>query len=194
MLVFAASSLFAEPSPLPAASSSEGLSQSASQFDPYEFLIGEWEVKAAKDDRPAAIIRVRWGPNRSYLWYSSSLIIDGREAPHLEGILVWNGIHKNLDMLFSMDLKSGRVQEQGTLSVDGEGKVVRDITAVYGPGARPIGMPAVGPEGATTHFRETYKQIDANKVSTSAMRETKNGWVATFPGSDRMIMTRRSSG
>jgi hypothetical protein len=35
----------------------------------------------------------------------------GREEPHLEGILVWNGVHKNLDMHFVMDLKSGRVQE-----------------------------------------------------------------------------------
>src|SRR5262245_25547919 len=158
--VFAISSLFAEPSPLPAASSSEGSGQAASQFEPYEFLIGEWEVKAAEDDPPAAIIRVRWGPNRSYIWYSSSLVIDGREMPHLEGMLVWNGMHKNLDMLFSMDLKSGKVQEQGTLSVDGEGQVVRDITAVYGSGAHPIGMPTVGPEGAATHFRETYKKID----------------------------------
>jgi hypothetical protein len=31
------------------------------QFGPYEFLIGEWDVKAADDGPPAAIIRARWG-------------------------------------------------------------------------------------------------------------------------------------
>lgn len=162
------------------------------QFGPYEFLIGEWDVKATDDGPPAAIIRVRWGPNHSYIWYASSLIFDGREEPHLEGILVWNAVRKNLDMLFSMDLRSGRVQEQGTMSVDADGTIVRDITAVYGEGARGFGLPVAGPEGATKHFRETYKKVSPDKVLTSAMRKDENGWVATFPGSDHLIMTRRS--
>jgi hypothetical protein len=107
-------------------------------------------------------------PNRSYIWYASSLIFDGREEPHLEGMLVWNAVRKNLDMLFTMDLRSGRVQEQGTMSVDADGTIVRDITAVYGEGARGFGLPVFGPEGATAHFRETYKKAGPDKIFTSA--------------------------
>src|SRR3982751_3003898 len=62
------------------------------QFTPYEFLIGEWDVKAKEDGPPAATIRVKWGPNRSYIWYASTLIFGGREMPHLEGMLVWNAV------------------------------------------------------------------------------------------------------
>ena len=164
-----------------------------SPFAPYAFLVGEWDVKADDDSPPAAIIRVQWGPNRSYIWYSSSLLIAGPEEPHLAGMLVWNGVNNNLDMLFSMDLRSGRVQEHGTMTADADGSVVRDITAVYGPRTNAIGLPPVGPQGATAHFHETYKKLDGNKILTSAMRETDHGWVATFPGSDHLIMTRRSS-
>jgi hypothetical protein len=162
-------------------------------FRQFEILVGEWDVRATDDGPVAAIIRVRWGPNHSYLWYASSLLFGGGEEPHLEGILVWNAIHKNLDMLFSMDLRSGKVQEQGTMSVEADGTIVREITAIYGEGARAMGMPPIGPEGATAQFRETYKKASADKILTSAMRKTETGWVATFPGSDHLVMTRRSS-
>src|SRR3954468_24571755 len=95
----------------------------ATQFAPYEFLIGEWDVKAADNSPAVAIIRVKWGPNRSYIWYTSTLVFGGQEMPHLEGMLVWNGVHKNLDMLFCMDLKTGKVQEQGTMSVGSNGTI-----------------------------------------------------------------------
>ena len=160
-------------------------------FGPYEFLIGEWDVKSEIDGSPMAVQRVRWGPNRSYIWYAMALLADGREEPHLEGMLVWNGMHKNLDMLFVMDLRSGRVQEQGTMSVEADGSLVRNITAVYSPGVKAMTGP-VGSAGATAHFRQTYKRIGPDKIQTSAMRETEHGWVATFPGSDRLLMVRRS--
>ena len=160
---------------------------------PFEILVGEWDVRATDNGPVAAIIRVHWGPNQSYLWYASSLLFGGREEPHLEGILVWNAVHKNLDMLFSMDLRTGKVQEQGTMSVEADGTIVREITAIYGEGAHAMGMPPIGPEGATAQFRETYKKASADKILTSAMRKTETGWVATFPGSDHLIMTRRSS-
>ena len=162
-------------------------------FRPFEILVGEWDVRSTDDGPVAAIIRVRWGPNHSYLWYASSLLFGGHEDPHLEGMLVWNALHKNLDMLFSMDLRTGKVQEQGTMSVEADGTIVREITAIYGEGARAMGMPPIGPEGATAQFRETYKKVSADKILTSAMRKTETGWVATFPGSDHLIMTRRSS-
>ncbi len=95
--------------------------QANEQFTPYEYLVGEWDVKAGDDGPVAAIIRVKWGPNHAYLWYSSSLLFGGHEEPHLEGMLVWNAVHKNLDMLFSMDLRTGKVQEQGTMTAEADG-------------------------------------------------------------------------
>jgi hypothetical protein len=167
------------------------IDQKKNPFGPYEFLIGDWDVKSEVDGSPMAVQRVRWGPNRSYIWYAVALLSDGREEPHLEGMLVWNGVHKNLDMLFVMDLKSGRVQEQGTMSAESDGSLVRNITAVYSPGAQTM-TGTVGSAGATAHFRETYKQVGPDKIQTSAMRQTERGWVATFPGSDRLLMIRRS--
>jgi hypothetical protein len=162
-------------------------------YAPYEFLIGEWDVKSEDNGPVVAVQRVRWGPNRSYLWCSVALLSDGREEPHLEGMLMWNGVHKNLDMLFAMDLKSGRVQEQGTMSVAKDGGLVRDITAVFSEGVATTSGKPVGPAGTTVHFRQTYKQMSPDKIETSAMHETADhSWVASFPGSDHLIMTRRS--
>jgi hypothetical protein len=124
------------------------IDQEKNPFGPYEFLIGDWDVKSEAEGAPMAVQRVRWGPNRSYIWYAVALLSDGREQPHLEGMLAWNGVHKNLDMLLVMDLNSGRVQEQGTMSVETDGTLVRDITAVYSPGVQAITGP-VGPAGAT---------------------------------------------
>ena len=39
-------------------------------------------------------------------------------------------------MLLALDLNGGRVQEQGTVYVESDGTVVRDITAYYSEGAR----------------------------------------------------------
>jgi hypothetical protein len=167
------------------------IDQKKNPFGPFEFLIGEWDVKSDADGAPMAVQRVRWGPNRSYIWYAVALLSDGREEPHLEGMLVWNGVHKNLDMLFVMDLNSGRVQEQGTMSVETDGTLVRNITVVYSRGVEAVTGP-VGSAGATAPFRQTYKQIDSDKIQTSATRQTERGWVATFPGSDRLLMIRRS--
>ena len=140
------------------------MKQAENPFGPYEFLIGEWDVKSETEGSPIGVQRVRWGPNRSYIWYAVTLLSDGREEPHLEGMLVWNGVHKNLDMLFVMDFKSGRVQEQGTMAVEADGSLVRNITAVYSPGVQAM-TGAVGPGGATAHFRQTYKQIGLRQDS-----------------------------
>jgi hypothetical protein len=156
------------------------IDQKKNPFGPFEFLIGDWDVRSDADGTPMAVQRVRWGPNRSYIWYAVALLSDGREEPHLEGMLVWNGVHKNLDMLFVMDLNSGRVQEQGTMSVETDGTLVRNITVVYSRGVEAVTGP-VGSAGATARFRQTYKQIDSDKIQTSATRQTERGWVATFP-------------
>jgi len=165
--------------------------KTTNQYGAYSFLISEWEVRAGEGGPIIGVTRVRWGPNQSYIWYSQSLLFDDREQPHLEGILVWNGVHKNLDMLLSMDLKTGRVQEQGTMSVGADGVLIRDITAVFSAGARPLGMEMVGSDGATTRYRETYQQIGPEKIVTSATRQVGDKWVPTFPGSDHLVMVRR---
>jgi hypothetical protein len=161
-------------------------------FGPYGFLIGEWDVRSTDSGPVVAVQRVRWGPNRSYIWYAVSLISEGREEPPLEGLLVWNGARKKLDMLFVVDLKSGLVQEQGVMSPTSDGGLVRDIIAVYSAGTGPMGSPPMGQNGGTTHFRQSYTKVHSDKIATSVMRETDHGWVASFPGSDHLVMTRRS--
>jgi hypothetical protein len=171
------------------AAADEGPTQSP--YAPYRFLIGEWSIVPEGGGPALGIARLRWGPNQSYVWYSSSFLVDGRERPHFEGLLVWNGVHKNLDMLISMDLERGLVQEQGTVSVDPDGVVVREITATYSEGVRPLGQPAAGKPGTTARFRQTFQALGPDRVLTAALRDSGHGWMATFPGSDRLVMIRR---
>lgn len=160
-------------------------------FAPYRFLIGEWDLAPEAGGPAAGIVRFRWGPNESYIWYATSLLLRGAERPHFEGILVWNGVHRNLDMLLSMDLEHGLVQEQGTVFVEPDGTVVREITASYSEGTHPMGQPAPGPGGATGRFRQTFKAAGPDRILTQALRDSGHGWVSTFPGSDRLVLTRR---
>jgi hypothetical protein len=158
----------------------------------YEWLIGTWDVTTPAGGAPLAVQRFSWGPGHSYIWYAGSLIApDGKEEPHFEGMLVWNGVHKTLDMLLTLDLKSGRAQEQGTLSIASDGTIVRETTGVFSEGITPIGEARVGVNGAIGHFRQTYELEGADKLVTSVMRETNSGWVASFPGSERLVMRRR---
>lgn len=165
-----------------------------SVYAPYAFLVGEWQITPAGSQVPQAVTRFQWGPGESYLLLETSLIVDGKEEPHFEGMLMWNGVHKNLDMLLALDLKGGRIQEQGVVFVESDGTVVRDITAYYSEGVRRMGDPRpVGPEGATAKFRQTFKSTGPDTILTTLMRQTERGWVATFPGSDRSLMTRRAA-
>jgi len=144
-------------------------------------------------ETPVAVQRFAWGPNQSYIWYSGSLVMNGKEQPHFAGMLMWNGVHKNIDMLLAMDLQSGRAAEQGTFSVADDGSIVREINGIFSEGVQPIGGAPAGPDGMIEHFRQTYRQKGSDTVLTSVMHETAQGWVATFPGSDRLIMKRRST-
>jgi len=174
---------YSRPAP-PATGHGEG------QYAPYAFLIGEWNV-GPEAGPSVGITRFKWGPNHSYIWYSQSLVAGGKEEPHFEGMLLWNGVHKNLDMLVAIDLRYGLAQEQGTLTAAQDGTVVRDIAAVFSAGVQPLGMAVAGPDGATAHFRQTFRATGEKTIVTSVLRETDKGWAATFPGSDRMVMTRR---
>lgn len=153
----------------------------ADRYDPYRFLIGTWDV--ASEGRPAvAVAYFRWGPGESYIWHSMALLEGGEEKPHFEGMLVWNGARRDLDMLFVLDpLEGGGPQEAGRVSIDDDGTVVRHVTVT-------------GASGATAHFRQTYKAVGPDRVLTALLRETQDGWVPTFPASDHLVMTRRSQG
>jgi hypothetical protein len=161
------------------------------QYAPYRFLVGSWDVSPQSGGAPIASLLFRWGPNKSYLWYAQSLILNGKEVPHFEGVLTWNGVHKNLDMLLTVDLQFGLAEESGTVSVEPDGTIVREITSTFSEGTRPIGEPPVGPGGKSEHFRQTYKLISPGKVETTVMHETASGWIPTFPGSDHLVMTLR---
>ena len=162
----------------------------AGPYAPYEFLIGEWNV-GQDGAAPVLIARFRWGPNRSYITYAASILTPKGEVPHFEVVLMWNGVSKMLDMLIMLDLSErAAVIERGTLSIDQSGLAVREIEANYSEGAAPIGGTKAGPAGTTVRFRQTYLQIGPDRIATSALRESAKGWVPTFPGSDRLIMTR----
>lgn len=164
------------------------------QYAPYTSLIGVWDLTSESGGEPVGRFTFRWGPNKAYIWCAQSLLVQGKEYPHFEGMLGWNGVSKKLDLMMSLDLVSGRTLEEGTLSVQPDGSFVREVTATYGEGAVPIGENAAGPEGRTSHFRQTYTVVDANTILTRVMRETANGWVPTFPGSDHLKMTRHTNG
>jgi len=45
----------------------------AGGYDPYAFLIGEWNVSAG-GGAPFAVARFTWGPHHSYIWHSLSML------------------------------------------------------------------------------------------------------------------------
>ena len=145
----------------------------------YEFLIGEWDI--AREGGPSMMVaRFRWGSNRSYIWYAAALLKPQGEEPHFEGVLMWNGVSKKLDMLLMLDLSErASAQERGTMSIGRDGAIVRDIVGSYA-------------DGRTQRFRQTYRRLTGDSVETTVMRETPQGWLPTFPGSERLIMTRRT--
>jgi len=165
-----------------------------SPYAPYAFLIGQWDFAPEGGGPPLGGTLFRWGPNESYIWCAATLHEAGREVPHFEGLFVWNGVQQNLDMLIALDLEGGgRMQEKGVLRLEPDGTVVREITATYSEGLRTMGSGAVGAAGATARFRQTFKPDGPDRLRTQVLRETKDGWVATFPGSDRLVMTRRKA-
>jgi hypothetical protein len=166
-----------------------------SPYAPFEFLIGEWNVGPA-GGQPAAVARFRWGSAKTYIWYSGALLVSGKEQPTFEGLLVWNGVRKNLDMLLVLEpASSNLIQEQGTMRLEPDGTVVRDITVYYSQGnaVPPRWEQAAGPAGATAQFRQTFKRTGPGSISTSVTLKTADGWIPSFPGSDKLVMTRQVS-
>jgi hypothetical protein len=161
--------------PVPAAPPPRG------PYEPYAFLIGSWDFGPESGGPAQGRMLFRWGPGKSYIWFATSLLADGKELPHFEGLLMWNGDRKDLDMLVALELNGAGAQEQGTVSVKPDGIVVREITSI-------------APTGTKGRFRQTFQASGPDRIRTTVMRETARGWVATFPGSDRLVMTRRKEG
>jgi hypothetical protein len=136
-----------------------------------------------------------WGPMKTYIRYSGALLVAGTESPSWEGMLVWNGVTQRVDMLIA--LVSGGAgqlaQEQGTISVNADGSVVREIMVFYAEGTPvpPDWTNAAGPEGAIARFRHTFKEIAPGRVRAAVLRQTETGWQPSFPGADKLIMLKR---
>jgi hypothetical protein len=160
-------------------------------YGDYAALIGEWDVSAESGGPPVAVSRFKWGPNHAYIWASQTILMNGKEYPHFEGVMLWNGVDRRLDLLVEADLNSGLAEEKGVFRTDGQGGWVREIDTAFSEGARPLGLPAPGPEGVTVHFRQTLTPQSPDRILTSVMRQTGTGWTPTFPGGDHLIMTRR---
>src|SRR5690606_12338978 len=107
-----------------------------------------WDVSPEDGGNPLGVISFRWGPHQSYIWAAQSLLgPDGSEHPHFEGMLMWNGVRKNLDMLLAIDLTYGRAQEQGSVSMQPDGSIVREIVSYFSEGEQTMDGRVVGPEG-----------------------------------------------
>ena len=153
-------------------------------YAPYAFLIGEWDTTAENAAAAPAGLRqsLRWGPANSYIWYAVTMRRPGQTQDHLhqEGMMTFNARSKTLDFLFVQEPGSFAM-ENGTVHADADGSVVRETTAISGA-------------GDATQFRQVFRQTGPNTAVTSLMRKRADGtWTPTFPGSDRLIMTRRSS-
>jgi hypothetical protein len=150
-----------------------------SNYQPYQFLIGEWDSASGRGGQIHQSFR--WGPGQSYIWYTTYVRPkpDAPEAVHFEGIMVWNAAHRALDYLFVIEPGSGG-QEQGTIRAEADGTIVREVVLTQG-------------NGRSGRFRQTFRQTGPNNAVTSLMRQTESGWEPNFPGSDNIFMTRRAT-
>ena len=152
----------------------------ANPYTAYEFLIGDWYSRPTGGPDIAIHQNFRWGTRQSFIYYTTSTSMNGApEAVHFEGMLVWNGQTHELDYVVALEPGSGG-QERGTLHVEPDGAVVREVT-----------MTAAN--GRVAHFRQTFRRTGPDTAMTSLMRQTATGWEPNFPGSDNIAMTRRRS-
>lgn len=161
-------------------------------FAPYAFLIGEWDIHE-QGSPPAAVTRAYWSGGGTSIRLETDLIVSGKSLPHYEGVLIWNPVRRDFDMLLNLDLNTAKVQERGRVNVSADGVVTREIIASYAPGVVGPDGKKVGPAGAEFEFRQIFTRLSDDEIETSMMRRTTTGWVATFPGSEEIRMTRRKS-
>ncbi len=173
--LISAALLFATPSAL----AQEAGTETPPAYAPYEFLIGEWDAGPA-GGAVSFIDRFSWGPRRAYIWQSVALVQSNGEHLHFEGPMMWNAATRRLDFLFAIEPNS-LAQERGEVSVGENGAIVRDVTLTYA-------------DGRQATFRHIIRSTGADTAEASMMRRTpQGGWAPEFPGSDRLLMRRRSS-
>ena len=142
-------------------------------------LIGEWNV-SPPGGVTAFIERFSFGPSQGYVWVQVALIQpSGEEHLHFEGMSVWNAATGRFDYLYAVEPGSG-VQEKGEIYAGDGGVIVRDVTLTAA-------------DGSTATFRQTFRDLGDGRFETALMRKSADGWQPTFPGSERLIMTRRTT-
>ena len=142
-------------------------------YAPYARLIGVWETNGGQIAQ-----RFSWGPGRSYILYSTTTRgADGADHVHFEGIMLYNAQRRRLDFLIALEPGS-LSQERGTVYAEPDGTIVREVELI-------------GPNGASSHFRQTFRLSSADAGETSLMRDNgQGGWTPNFPGSDHLAMRR----
>lgn len=156
----------------PAAAQQQSAAAAASPYAPYDWLIGDWQSEGGLREL------ITYGTKQSYLRFQA--FFPTKEEPqhlHFEGIALWNAKTKRLDYLFAVEPGSG-VQENGTYRVEAEGTIIREVELID----------ASGKAGT---FRQTFRRTGTNTAITSVMRQTATGWEPTFPGGERIELTRR---
>jgi hypothetical protein len=145
-------------------------------YAPYTALIGEWDTGVGGN----IVQRFSWGPEHAYVLYSTSTIdTGGAEHLHFEGIFLYNAAHRNMDFLVAVEPGS-LGQEQGTLHVESDGSIAREVTLTNAT-------------GQVSHFRQTFRFRDGAVAETGLMRQSADGgWAPNFPGSDHLPMRRRA--
>jgi hypothetical protein len=156
----------------------------ANPYGPYSFLIGDWNVSTEPGAQPLVRLKFEWGPNHAYIHCGAYI----GAAPHFEGMMMWNGVHHDLDVLLATDMERGLAQEAGTATIK-DGGLVQETLATYSAGVSGGGAIA-GPNGSTQKMRETMHPIDSNHIQVSFEVQTPAGWKPLMPGADHLLMTR----
>ena len=164
-----------------------GKDAAANPYAPYAFLIGDWGVGDAAGGAPFVTLRFHWAAHHAYIQCGAYI---GQES-HFEGVMMWNGVHRNLDALIAMDMEHGLVQESGTMTIV-DGAAIRESVATYSQGVS-AGGPLAGPAGATNRTRQTMRPIDADHIAVAFEIATPTGWKPLMPGGDHLVMTRAKS-
>lgn len=161
-----------------------GANAARDPYAPFAFLIGDWVVADAAGGAPLVTLKFHWAVNRAYILCGAYV----GQTPHFEGVMMWNGVHHNLDTLLAMDMAHGLIDELGTMSIV-DGAAVRDSVAAYSEGVG-AGGPLAGPRGATGRTRQTMRPIDADHIAVSFEVQSPSGWRPLMPGATHLLMTR----
>lgn len=149
----------------------------ANPYGAYAWLIGDWYSRPSSGPDVTIHQNFKWGLKQSSIFYTTLTREKGKaEAVHFEGMMVWNAATKGLDYVIASEPGSG-AQEHGTLHVEADGTVVRDVTMVTASGKEQT-------------FQQRFWKTGADSAMTSLMRKSATGWEPNFPGSDKIAMSR----